>query len=182
LTEQINALERGKTLAAKELAGLGEQAGRIESQLEARRQTSAGLESLQVKGYIPVERGLEQKIKILDLEEKSINVGVATARVQTFAAGLERDIINVEKGRKSEVDAEILKLERDLAQARIELGDIEQKWSIAGNSPQSEKRISYRITRSQTGSGVSTTTAFEDTSLRPGDVLDVSVQSAPATE
>lgn len=173
VAEQVAALERGKANAEAELSGLREQSKRIVEQLAARQQAAEGIERLQVKGLIPVERGLEQRIKILELEEKSTNIAVSIARIQSLVSGFERDIITAKKSREAEIESDSAKLDKDIAAAKIEIASLQQLAAMGAATAGSTQKVVYGLTR-----GVGRSIHVDaDEALRPGDVLEVHLES-----
>lgn len=178
LAEALAALDRAKSNAQAELGGLKEQVERIAAQLAARKQANEGLERLQEKGLIPLERGIEQKIRILELEEKATNVAVALARIQGTVGGLERDALTVRKNRESEVEIESNKLDRDIAAALIELEGLDATATAETATGQKRNKLTYQLSR---GQGRTTTVELNEP-LRPGDVLLVNLQDNAGLE
>ncbi len=179
LAEQLAVLDRAKSNAEAELNGLKEQMERVAAQLAARKQVTEGLERLQAKGLVPIERGIEQKIKILELEEKTTNIAVALARVQGTIGGLERDALTVRNNRESELENEYNKLDRDIAAVRIELDGLAGAATAdAAAGAGKRKTLNYELSR---GQGRATAVELNEP-LRPGDTLSVNLQDNGGTQ
>ena len=95
---QLAAIERGMTLGRQELDGLRIQKSRIEALLVTRRNYSEKVAGLQARGVVVVSRSLDEEVRVSDLEEKSVNVSVAIARILGAIAGAERDAIRLRFG------------------------------------------------------------------------------------
>lgn len=179
VASQLTVLRRGRDLAADELDGLHEQADGIAEQLRLRRENAEKIRGLQQRGLAVAERGLEQELKVLELEEKSTNTSVALARVQASMAQLERDSVALSDTRAAESEQLAVQLEKDLAQVSLE---IEAAAQLAGTAlPDSTGALSapvpaYRITRPDGAGGSRDIAAEEGTPLQPGDVLVVSME------
>ncbi len=115
------ALARAAEIANRELSGLTAQAERVEVQLNRSRDYKEKIDDLQSKGVVNIQRSFEESSRVSDLEDRSTNTAVAIARVQGVLAALERDRVNLEQERRSEIDTEIIKLGRDIAQLDIEI-------------------------------------------------------------
>ena len=177
LENQLAIIERGKALAAQELEALKQQTQKINAQLELRRDASRKLQDLQSRGLVLAERSLEQEIQVSQLEEKSINIAVAIARVQATLAGFDREAASLKQTREAEIGTEALRLEREVAQNAIEIealrGESQAQLGEAGPSSRNAKiTVSYSITRRE-GDGTKVLLADETTVLVPGDVLVV---------
>jgi protein involved in polysaccharide export with SLBB domain len=183
LEAELAAIERGRTLAANELEGLTSQAESVAEQLGLRRQNSARIEDLRKRGLAVADRSIEQELKVLELEEKATNTSVALARVRSTIAGLERDEITLKQRRNAELDQQLMRLERDLAQISLEaeaaiLSGSPMPATLGLGGPPPEPR--YRVTRTEDG-GSSIFDAEESTPLWPGDVLVVTMEPVSAS-
>lgn len=181
LQNQITATERVIVLAEDELGNLRAQAGRIQEQLKLRRDNKDKVEDLQHRGFVSVARTLEERIRLSDLEERQANVAVATARVLSTAAQLKRDITKAKLDRQAEVEAEIGKTERDVAQLEIELNSARIALAHATDqvaSPEkAEEVIEYSVVRKSANGPLASEAADLSTKLKPGDVVVVSAQN-----
>jgi protein involved in polysaccharide export with SLBB domain len=178
LESQVAALDRARSLAGQELDALVAQKDRVEEQLRLRRDLRAKLQELLAKGIVRAERGMEEDIKVADLEEKSINTAVARARVQGMLAGLQREAILLKQDRQANIEKEISALEASAAQAALDVEGAEEEYRrITGESAQvNGKRVGPRISYSiiRTGkAGRETLAAQDQDALNPGDVLVV---------
>jgi exopolysaccharide production protein ExoF len=178
LDAEIAVLQRGRDLAAAELTGLERQAEDVARQLELRRENSTRVAALQKKGFAAAERGLEQELKVLELEEKATNISVATARIQATVADFERQAVTRKQARTADLEQEAIRLERAIAAADIDLQAAQFLMGAAalpaagGQLKAPEPR--YRITRTDK-EGTKTLDADEGTAIQPGDVLVVSL-------
>ncbi len=177
---QLAAIERGNSLARQELDGLKAQSARIAALLVTRRSYKDKVADLQARGIVVVARSMEEEIKVSDLEEKSVNVAVATARILGTIAGAERDAIKLRLDTKANTEADILKTEHDIAMSDIELESAKSMYTkLTGELAPSVNRkamsVSYSIVRKNNGD-VSTIAADPMSFLRPGDVLVVTAR------
>ena len=169
LEDQLQTLEKGASLAEQELESLREQSERIAQQLATLRKSSAAIEDLQAKGYASAERGLEQKLRVLDLEEKGTNVAVAIARIQATAADLRRQAEDAKRARAAEIESRIVDLHRDLAQTKIELDATDLSAATDAKSQRPVRPIRYQLIRGD----AEPVDVSETASLLPGDVVVV---------
>jgi len=177
LESQFAALERGRTLANQELENLQAQAAKLGEQLRARQDYRAKLQDLQTKGIVSAVRGLEEDLRVSDLEEKITNISVGIARVQSTLTSMQRDGVLLKLDREADIDAEIARLERDSAQLDIEIGSASvAPENIRNGIAQANGRLrqfSYQIIRQGT-EGSAPITASQSSLLKPGDVVVVS--------
>jgi protein involved in polysaccharide export with SLBB domain len=172
LQKQLDSLAVGKNLGYQELEALRVQRSRLEEQLQLRRNQREKIQSLLDKKLTVADRALEENIKVSDLEEKSANISVAIARVQATITNFEREALNLAEARKSEVDTEIIRLERELAQTRAVLDVIKDP------DQEEEPSTRYFISRRGKGSALKVMEAERSSSLMPGDLLSVQVASS----
>ncbi len=167
MQKQLESLAGGKALANEELEGLRVQRSKLDDQLQLRRKQRERIQSLLDQKLTVVDRALEENIKVSDLEEKYANLSVAIARVQATVSNFDRDALNLAAARKSEVDTEIIRVERELAQTRAVLNVIK--------APDQEQELSirYSISRRSKGNEVKLIEANASSLLMPGDLLAV---------
>lgn len=170
LKNQLGAIELGKKLSNQELESLQVQRSKLDDQLRLRRKQSEKIQLLLEQKLTVVDRALEESIKVSDLEEKHANLTVGIARVQATIAAFDRDALNAADTRKADIDAEVIRLERELAQVAAELNlradQMEQSASVAPGNGDNR----YVITRRVEGA----TKAFpvnESSALLVGDIL-----------
>ena len=179
LETKKGALEQGIAIAAKELDLLNDLRNRLDEQLRMRRDQQTKIVGLLQKGFVPRERSLESEIEIAELEEKATDVAVARARLESTAARLRQDSSTIEQDRAMEIDAEIAKLESELAGAGIDMDAAMAAYTAAAQatqaaaSPLPRTVIKYTIIRRNKG-GENRLPAQTSSYLRPGDVLLVS--------
>lgn len=176
LEKKKGALEQGIAIAAKELDLLNDLRNRLDEQLRMRRDQQTKIVGLLQKGFVPRERSLESEIEIAELEEKATDVAVARARLESTAARLRQDSSTIEQDRAMEIDAEIAKLESELAGAGIDMDAAMAAYTAAAQaaaSPLPRTVIKYTIIRRNKG-GENRLPAQTSSYLRPGDVLLVS--------
>jgi protein involved in polysaccharide export with SLBB domain len=180
LEAQIAALERGSVLAGEELGGLQDQSLRVDEQLEVRRNVQQDLDSLQERGIVTRDRTIEGRIRILELEEKAINLAVARANVRGTAAELERQAVTLRQDREATLGAEIAETRAALAEAVIDYESARESYNRLGESALMASAnlgthpvIRYTVVR-QGAAGEERIEAGTSSHLRPGDVLLVS--------
>jgi exopolysaccharide production protein ExoF len=173
---QREILEKGIGLANQELEGLNERKAFFENQIKLRRQYSAKIaELLSNAPALQKDRmAMEDNMRMLDLEEKSTNVRVAIAQVQSSLVGLNRDLTMLSANRESGRQLESANIERELAQANIEIDDERAKIGVGPGQTTAIKTI-YQITR-KSDHGPMNLAADESSSLEPGDVLIVNLE------
>lgn len=177
LDDKIAALERGRALANQEIQSLKEQAQRVKEQLAMRSEYRQKIADLQKRGLAVAERGLEQDIRVAELEERTTNGAVAMARVQATLAGLDREMVTLKQERRAQIDTEIARLERDIAQLGLEteaaaMADRESQ-DRASREAGRRAVLAFSIVRRE-GREATTLPATETTPLKPDDVLIVS--------
>ncbi|MEQ1647190.1 MAG: polysaccharide biosynthesis/export family protein [Hyphomicrobiaceae bacterium] len=178
---QIAGLERAIDLTKTEFEGMSSQKKRLAEQLDARRGQLARLKSVYDKGLLRNDRLVDEQIKMADLEEKIASVGVSTARASSTLVGLERELANARQDRNAAIDAELLKLERDVAQLDLEiqsLGVTSSKpilTSTSKDGKDGKDSVIYEIVR-QDRTGPRTIVADRYSLLRPGDMVVVSMK------
>jgi polysaccharide biosynthesis/export protein ExoF len=167
MQKQLESLASGKSLANEELKALRIQQSKLDDQLQLRRKQRERIQSLLDQKLTVVDRALEENIKVSDLEEKHANLSVAIARVQATITNFDRDALNIADARKSDVDTEIIRVERELAQTRAVLNVIK--------APDQEQELSIRYSISRRGKGneVRLIEANASSLLMPGDLLSV---------
>lgn len=179
-------LAQATTLEADQLAQLKKQQELVRKQIDMRDKQLRLLRGARLKGAITQERLLSVESLLASLQEKSTNIIVADARVQSAAVSLQSEIERLIQGRQLAVAAEIAKLERDAAQLEIELVAAHEGYAsfarLTGEvfSSEGNKKTSvvqYEITR-QEERKASTILAERLTPLWPGDILVISVRTA----
>ena len=180
LEKKKAAIERGIAIAGEELEGLKGQRVRVDEQLQLRRGLQEKITELLQKGLVPRERSLESDIRIAELEEKGTNIAVARARVESTAAMLQQDAVTIEEDRAAGIDAEIAKLESELAQVGIDVEAAMQTYNRVASeaarataTPLPRMVIKYTIIR-RSEAGEERAAAQTSSYLQPGDVLLVS--------
>jgi protein involved in polysaccharide export with SLBB domain len=168
LQKQLDAITGGKTLANEELSALRLQRSKLDNQLQLRRKQRERIQALLEQKLTVADRALEEDIKVSDLEEKSANISVAMARVQATITNFDREALSVAEARKSEIDTEIIRLERELAQTRAVLN------VLKSSGQEQEPSIRYSISRR--GKLID---AGPSSLLMPGDLLAVAQEIYP---
>jgi protein involved in polysaccharide export with SLBB domain len=173
LANNIATLDRSMAVAREELSALQQTKGRIEQQLELRRQNRDKIQGLQQKGYVRLDRSLEEDLRVAELEQRVLDNSVARTRLSATLAGLERESGALNVGRKATLSSEISDLERELAANLIDL----QGARLAAGAPvaaEGDEAVGYTIIR---GAGENSTriSATETDVLRVGDVLVVAL-------
>lgn len=173
LESQLDALERGKKLAEQELVSLRAQSAKLNEQLRARQDYRDKLLELQKKGTVSVVRGLEEDLRVSDIEEKITNIAVGVARVQSTITEMNRDGLLLKTTREAEINTEIARLERDSSQLDIDIDNVSA--AIDGGRPEGgdARYSSYQIIRQGMESSAPIA-GSPSTLLKPGDVVVVS--------
>lgn len=177
------ALEQGITIAAEELDLLNDLRVRVDEQLRMRLDLQEKIAELLQKGFVPRERSLESDIRIAELEEKATNVAVARARLEGTVAMLRQDAVSIEEDRAVEIDTEIAKLEKELAEATIDIEAAMETYTVGAQAtraaalPLPRMVVKYTVIR-RSASGEERSPAQTSSYLRPGDVLLVSQEVA----
>jgi exopolysaccharide production protein ExoF len=174
MQKQLAAITVGKTLANAELDALRLQRSKLDNQLQLRRKQRERIQSLLDQKLTIVDRALEEDIKVSDLEEKSANISVAIARVQATITSFDREALSLAEARKSDIDTEIIRLERELAQTRAVLN------VLKSSDQEQEPSIRYSISRrGGKGNDVKLIDAGPSSLLMPGDLLAVAQDLYP---
>jgi exopolysaccharide production protein ExoF len=178
----LKSLQRSRKLAEEEVSGLKDQLSRLDEQLKLRRDFNENVGNLVKKGLIRYERTLEEQSRIIDIEEKRTNVVVALSRVNSSLAVISRELDVMQQERAANVDMEIIRVERETAQLRIDVQTARQAFrkltgrealKTATASTTSQPSMTYEIVRN----GV-TSKAEWVTPVQPGDLVVVRVQDA----
>jgi hypothetical protein len=162
------------------LDALKQQRGRLDEQVRLRREQRDKVVQLLTRGLTVADRSLEENLRLTDLEERSANISVATARVQATIAAFERDALTVTQRRQTEVETELLTLERNIAQTKLEIQAARNEaHRLAGEQRRvlAEKSagLRYSVTRENaTPDQSNPAPAQEVTAVHPGDVIVVS--------
>lgn len=186
---QRAALERAIANARQELNALQLQQSNVRSQLDLRRSQKEKLEGLATKGWTRTDRVLDEQIRIIDLEEKAINISVATARVQLTLTTLERDRAKLNDERRAQIDTDMLKLERDIAQVDVDIEQARFNFRMATGTEidlttaaqsslaraSTAPAFEYSIVR-QHHAGLETIKADQFTRVNPGDIVVVGMR------
>lgn len=178
LSNQLATLDRGMELAAQELDGLRTQSKRVAEQLQMRKDARQKLDELQQRGIVIAQRAFEEDMKVSELEEKTANVAVATARVQATIAAMKRDSVALTEERKTSIEAEIDRLQKEASQLADEAAAARQAYTtLSGASLEAERgdrteTVYSLVRRGETEE--TTTRVGQSTPLKPGDVLVVS--------
>ncbi len=173
---EVASIERSIKVSKEELTALDQARVRVEEQLKARRALRDQLQGLLARGIIQASRGLEEDLKVAELEQKVLENSVARARVSATLTGLERENGTLRLGRRALIGTEMFELERELSQTTIEL----QALQVAAGTPaptakaDTVEELGYAIIR-RSGSESVRISAGERDVLRAGDVLIVTV-------
>jgi protein involved in polysaccharide export with SLBB domain len=178
MQRELKILEDGKALALQELDALKQQRDRIEEQIRLRREQRDKVVALLARGLTVTDRSLEENLRLSDLEERAANNSVATARVQATITAFDRDALTVTQRRQTEVETELLTLERSIAQTKLEIQAARSEaHRLAGEQrrvlAQKSAALRYGVTRENAGTE-QPSPAHEATAVHPGDVIVVS--------
>lgn len=179
---RLKSLDRARKLGEDEIKALKSQMARLDEQLRVREEFSKSVKALNVKGLVRFERTLEEQSRIIDAEERRTNVIVALARIHASVSGVVRDLETIEQERAAGLDEEMMRLDREAAQYRIEVDSAKNSFRrLTGQNAlgEGEQRggplIAYEVVRME--GGVSKTiNAQPMTQLLPGDLLVVRLQ------
>jgi exopolysaccharide production protein ExoF len=178
LDAQMASMQAGAKLAHQEIADLKDQLSHVQENIAARKAILADVDALAAKKIVPIERKLEEQSKVADLEEKLANLSVGIVRAEGTELGLLRDVETLQRDRQSATDADIFKLQTEVAQLRIEIESAKNTQkklgagsAVAGNA---ETGLRYEILRTN-GAQQQVIPATRLTRLRPGDVVVVSI-------
>ena len=178
------ALARAIEMSGRELTGLKAQAGRLETQLAARRIQKRKIDELQEKGIVRAERSMDEFARVADLEDRSTNIAVSIAKIEATIAGLERDRVNLEFERQAELETEVNRIGHEIAQLDIDIESERLRFrKLTGAEPPSgfaiidapkKAVITFNIVR-RTSTGPTNMKAEQLTELRPDDILVVNI-------
>jgi exopolysaccharide production protein ExoF len=179
------ALARATEMANRQLAGLTKQAERLKVQLATRRSYKSKIDSLQAKGIVSTTRTMDEFTRVGELEDRSTTVAVAIARVESTLASLERDRVNLEHDRRAQIDQDLIKIGREIAESDIEiesarnayrkLTGTEPSLGMMSAEPVRRSRVNYKLVR-QSVQGPITLKADQLAAVRPGDIVVVVVE------
>lgn len=183
---KMKSLTRSRSLGEEEVAALKQQMGRLDEQLKIRQEFSRSVKALNIKGLVRFERTLDEQSRIADLEEKRTNVIVAMARVHSGLATVIRELETVEQERAANLDEEMIRLEREASQYRIDVDAAKGAYrkltgqnALAEGDQRSTPLLAYEIVRNEGGVPKSIN-AQPLTALLPGDLLVVKLQEQPS--
>lgn len=185
LQAQLAALERARAIANQEMSGLTAQSGRLRDMLAERRTQTKQIEGLLSKGTVTAGRVLEDKSKLVDLEDRATTVSVGIARVQSLMAGLDRDMINLRQERLADIDQEIFKLNKENAQLELEIESARNAYfkitgapapmTFADKENPKASVVEYQVVRYEGGQQLASK-VDQFHRLKPGDIILVDVQ------
>ena len=185
VTAQLAALQRARAISEQELVGLQDQSVRLKAMLAVRRDYKTKIEGLQAKGIVRADRSMEETSKVSELEDRATTTAVGIARVQGTIASLERDTIFLKQERIASIDAELLKLDREVAQLELDIDSARNAYKKITGMPAPStfteqelgktSLIEYEIVR-QDGAGQTSQKVDQFAALRPGDILLVSTR------
>ncbi|MDX2158558.1 MAG: polysaccharide biosynthesis/export family protein [Hyphomicrobiaceae bacterium] len=183
---RIKSLHRGRSVAEEEVRGLKDQMARLDEQITLRQTYSKSVKALNAKGLVRFERTLDEQTRVSELEERRTNVIVALARVHGTLASVVRELDVAQQERVAQLDEELIRLEREAAQQRIEVDAAKIAYrrltgqnALAGTDQRANPILSYEIVRTEFGT-LRNINAQPLTPLLPGDLLVVRLQEQPS--
>jgi len=180
------SLAQADALEAEKIAQLKEQQDLVKRQIDMRDEQLRLLKGARLKGAITQERLLSVESLLANLQEKNTQIIVADAGVRSTAVSLKRDSERLIQGRQLELAKEIEKLQRDAARLQLDLVAAKKRYAIYARltgdvgGPDDGKMgsvVHYEITRRK-GGVTQTILADRSSSLRPGDILVISLRPA----
>ncbi|MEZ5853689.1 MAG: polysaccharide biosynthesis/export family protein [Hyphomicrobiaceae bacterium] len=179
---RVKALERGRVDSEAEIKLLKEQMARLDEQIKLRENYSKSVRALNAKGLVRFERTLDEQTRVAALEERRTNVIVALARAHSSLSSISRELDVARQERIANLDEEMIRLEREATQSRIEVDSAKVSYrrltgqnALMGGEQRLNPMLNYEIVRSQ--GGVSRSIKAEPlTPLLPGDLLMVRLQ------
>jgi exopolysaccharide production protein ExoF len=170
---QIANLQRSISIGNQVIEGLRLQSRRISDQLQKRKDYVAKLQELLARGVIKAERGMEEEIKVMDMEEKITNISVGLARVEASNASDRRELDRLKAAPEMEIQGDIQKAERELAQSEIELGSARTAIQTleSANDAAERKSLVFQVVRKAGDAPEKHVTVDETSFVQPGDVL-----------
>ena len=169
LETQLSVIAENKRILVLELDALQEQRTKLHEQLRLRQDRQQRIEQLYSRGLAVADAALQQRIELATLEERVATASVAIARVQTSIASADRDRANLVNSRRSELQAELQTLDRQITQGEFDL----PKTSISVGASARPSSYGYTVARAGDDEQADVNAA-PSTELFPGDVLTVS--------
>lgn len=179
----LASLEREDALAKNELESLSKQVSRVADQLSLRSKILQDVETLRAKGLTPTTRGLEERSRIAELQDRESSVTVSMARMNSLAAARAREIIKLKQDRRADIDTEVGRLERDVSLLDIDIEAAQSAYrrltgrglaTIADGGGQSggAQEVVYDVIRRENGEQ-KVIESKQFSALIPGDIVVV---------
>lgn len=181
-------LVQADALESETVAQLRRQQELVKRQIDMRDEQLRLLKGARVKGAITQERLLTVESLLASLQEKSTNIILADAEVQSAAASLKRESERLIQARQLELAKEIENLERDAVRLELKLAEAKEGYAmfarLTGNvgGPEDSNKgsvVQYEISRRERGE-IKTILAERLSPLWPGDVLVIRLRDADA--
>ncbi|WP_295813369.1 polysaccharide biosynthesis/export family protein [uncultured Nitratireductor sp.] len=175
---QHNALSELGTLFREEIKILGEKMVAQDRQIKIAEEELGNVAQLVKRGTVTKSRETGLERIVADLQSSRLDLAVASMRAQQRLSETERDALSLEGSRRTEIGAELQKVNLEIDDLELRRGVTEQLLQATGASilrreDRAFEQQPLRFSILRGGEETRRVEATETTGLKPGDVLDV---------
>ena len=175
---QHNSLSELGTLFREEIKILGEKMVAQDRQIQIAEDELGNVAQLVKKGTVTKSRETGLERIVADLQASRLDLAVASMRAQQRLSETERDALSLEGVRRTEIGAELQKVNLEIDDLELRRGVTEQLLQATGASllRRGQRAVEQQPLRFSVLRGADEAMrveASETTRLEPGDVLDV---------
>ena len=181
LRRQLKSLADLKGLLESEIASLAEKKKAWIGQLERERKELTDISSLANRGLVVNTRVSDMQRSVNDIESRLLDLDVASLRAKQDVSKADQDSSSLRSDRTAKLAADLQQVDGDLESVRLKLETQEALMREAVSlepltkSSEEEPQIVYTISRVVDGKTIKYS-AREDTTVHPGDVVDMRVE------
>ena len=176
---QYQAIKQAITTAEGEFKAMKKKERLIKRQMILRKKHHERLRNLKKRHLVTNTSLIKMETRIAETEEKNVAVMLARAALQGRLLDLQRELLIVKQKKEGKIDQEILGVERQAAEYRINMNSAHKAMqTLYGGATVPEfgqkfKPAGFKIVR-QSAKGARTLSVDKFTQLRPGDIVVVS--------
>ncbi|KFG70313.1 hypothetical protein JH26_05320 [Microvirga sp. BSC39] len=174
LAKRKASIEKTIVQADKRLALLSEQMKNEEAGSQADAEDFARISSLFEKGNVAVNRLSDARRTMLFSGTRVLQTTSAMSQLERERETLRRSLEEIDAKTRIELNDSLQQVNARIAQSQVKLSALEEKLRYLGGSRLQENLIFSVIRKGATG--VERLTPQEDDELRPGDVIEVTIQ------
>ncbi|SEB86298.1 polysaccharide export outer membrane protein [Nitratireductor aquibiodomus] len=175
---QRSALDELGTLFREEIRILGEKMVAQDRQIKIAEEELGNVAQLVKKGTVTKSRETGLERIVADLQSSRLDLAVASMRARQRLSETERDALSLEGTRRTEIGAELQRVNLEIDDLELRRGMTEQLLQATGASilrreDRAFEQQPLRFSILRGGDEKQRVDAVETTGLEPGDVLDV---------